>query len=323
MPKRVWTRDSLGGWHLSLIPTRLRSLLTLANAQSTIAASNERMTAIDQRLTKIEADIAALASLVRARDDRAQKKLKAGFSSLLNMVAILPQLELAGVLPPFPHQGFEITGEEAAFLFQLIRRRRPKLILELGGGSSTVLFAAALRANGSGRLVSIEHDEAHAKLTAQLLEQAELSDRVEQVVAPLAPCTAGGRTTSWYDLEAFLRRLDDKVDLLFVDGPPGKMQSLSRYPALPMLAAHLAPHALVFVDDGGRDDEIAMIERWRELEGVGFRSEALDFLPHAPVLLTMESAESRIAELRAAREGQAGSAEDSFPSFGERRSGVS
>jgi predicted O-methyltransferase YrrM len=308
---------------LSRIPVRLRSFLTRGSARP-VDPDDERKAAIDQRLTKIEADIAALASLVRARDDRAQKKLKAGFSSLLNMVAILPQLEINGVLPPFPHQGFEITGEEAAFLFQLIRRHRPNLILELGGGSSTVLFAAALRANGSGRLISVEHDEAHAKLTAQLLDQAEISDWVEQVVAPLAPCTAGGRTSSWYDLGAFLGRLGEKVDLLFVDGPPGKIQALSRYPALPMLAPHLASHALVFVDDGGREDEVEMIERWKEIEGVSFSSEALDFLPHAPVLLTVETGDSRIAELRAAREGQAGSSgEESFEPFGERRSGVS
>ena len=81
------------------------------------------------------------------------------------------------------------------------------------------------------------------------------------------------------------------------------MQSLSRYPALPMLCPHLSPRALVIVDDGAREDEIEMVELWRELEGVGFEAESLDFLPHAPVMLTMVASESRIAELRRAREG--------------------
>ena len=46
--------------------------------------------------------------------------------------------------------------------------------MELGSGSSTVLFAAALRANGSGRVISIEHDAEHVEHTRALLEQAEL-----------------------------------------------------------------------------------------------------------------------------------------------------
>jgi predicted O-methyltransferase YrrM len=303
---------------------RLRSLLTFG-LSDLASATNERTAAIDERLTKIEADLAALRSLVRARDDRAQKKLKAGFSSLLNMISILPQLDVGGVLPAFPHQGFEITGEEAAFLFQLIRRHRPKLIMELGGGSSTILFAAALRANGNGRLISVEHDEAHAKRTAQLLGQAELSSWVEPVLAPLVERCIGDRAFSWYDLDPLLRTFNARIDFLFIDGPPGRIQSLSRYPALPILTPHLAPGALVFVDDGARDDELQMIELWRELRDVAFESEALDFLPHAPVLLTMGGGESRVAELRLAHDEKPDQhAADSIEAFGgERRSSVS
>jgi hypothetical protein len=282
------------------------------------------MAALDERLEGIEAEIASLKRLVRLRDDRAQKKLRAGFSSLLNMIAILPELEVQGVLPPFPHTGFEITGEEAAFLFQLIRRHRPKLIMELGGGTSTLLFAAALRANGSGRLISVEHDEAHAKRTTQMIEQAELSDWVEYVDAPLVERRVGDRTFSWYAVEPRLQALSEKIDFLFVDGPPGKMQALSRYPALPVLAPHLSPTALVFVDDGDREDELQMIELWRELDGVPFESETLDFLPHTPVLLTLARKQSRVAPLHLAREEKTGrSAEDVDIYAGERRSGVS
>jgi predicted O-methyltransferase YrrM len=306
------------------MPARLRSILTLG-LSNPVAATSERMAAIDARLANIEGDIAALSALVRARDDRGQRNLKAGFSSLLNMISILPQLDVGGVLPPFPHHGFEITGEEAAFLFQLIRRHRPRLVMELGSGSSTILFAAALRANGSGRLISVEHDEAHAARTAQLLEQAELSSWVRPVIAPLVQCSVGARAFDWYGLDPLLRTFNEKIDFLFVDGPPGKMQSLSRYPALPILAPHLAPRAVVFVDDGARDDEMQMIALWHELEDVAFESEALNFLPHAPVLLTMAGGDGRVAELRLAREERAeqAAAENVGLFGGERRSGVS
>ena len=299
------------------LTARMRSLLTLGLSDR-IAENQASTLGLHDRLKKIEDDIVALRSIVRTRDDRAQKKLKAALSSLVNIISILPQLDIRGVIPPFPHQGFEITGEEAVFFFHLIRRQRPKLIMELGSGSSTVLFAAALRANGSGRVISIEHDAAHIKHTRALLEQAELSDRVHLVSAPLTEITLNGRTFQWYDLGSLLRSLTDRIDLLFVDGPPGKVQSLSRFPALPMLLPHLSPRATVVVDDGAREDEVKMVELWRGLDDVAFDAESIDFLPHAPVILTMQG-ESRIAELRLAREERADQEEREL--FG-RRSGT-
>ncbi len=284
---------------MGLLTARMRSILTLGLADR-IAELHASTLAVHGRLQRIEDDIVALRGIVRTRDDRAQTKLKAALASLVNVISILPELGIKGTVPAFPHQGFSITGEEAAFFFHLIRRQRPKLLLELGSGSSTVLFAAALRANGSGRIISVEHDAAHAERTRTLLAQAELSDRVELILAPLTDLSLNGRTFQWYDLGALMPALTEKVDLLFVDGPPGKVQSLSRYPALPLLAPHLSPRALVVVDDGAREDEVRMVEMWRDLDGVGFEVEALDFLPHAPVLLTM-GGESRVAELRRPR----------------------
>ncbi len=308
---------------LGRLSARLRSLLTLG-LSAHLGEVRANTLGLHDRLQKIEDDIVALRSLIRTRDDRAQKKLKAGFASLVNVLSILPALDIAGTLPPFPHQGFEITGEEAAFLFHFIRRHRPKVIMELGSGSSTVLFAAAVRANGSGRVISVEHDAEHARQTAAHLEQAGLADRVELVYAPLVDLALDGRTFRWYDLGTLFQTLAEKIDLLFVDGPPGKVQSLSRYPALPVLIHHLAPRAHVFVDDGAREDETRMVAMWAELDAVAFDTEALDFLPHAPILLTLAGAESRVAELRRARDGRTEAPADEVELVGiGRRSGTS
>jgi predicted O-methyltransferase YrrM len=300
---------------LSRILARVRSFFSLGLSRD--------IAAVDARLRKIEEDIAGLRGIVRTRDERAQKRLKAGLASLVNVISILPELNIKGAVPAYPHQGFEITGEEAAFLFHLIRRQRPRLVLELGSGSSTVLFAAALRANGIGRVISVEHDAAHARQTREMLEQADLSDRVELIHAPLVEVTVNGRSFQWYDLSRRLETLGEKIDFLFVDGPPGKMQSLSRYPALPILMLHLSPRALVFVDDGAREDERKMVAMWRAADSFAFESEALDFLPHAPVLLTM-AGESRVAELRRAREERTDLPGDDIELFSPgRRSGTS
>ncbi len=177
-------RSNPGVVALGRLAAHLRSFFTLGLAGD-LAAVDKKARTIDARLAKIEEDLVALRTIVRTRDDRAQQRLKAALASLTNVISILPELNVKGAVPTFPHQGFEITGEEAAFLFHLVRRHRPKLILELGSGSSTVLFAAALRANGAGRVISVEHDALHARHTAQLLEQAGLSDRVELMLAPL------------------------------------------------------------------------------------------------------------------------------------------
>src|SRR5262245_37885881 len=225
---------------------RLRSILTLGLA--------DRIIDTHTRLARVEDDIVTLRKVVRTRDERAQQRMKAAMGSLTNLLSILPEMNIKGLIPPFPHQGFTITGEEAAFFFHLIRRHRPRLVLELGSGSSTVLFAAALRANGVGRVVSIEHDGEHVERTRAMLERADLLDRVELAHAPLGDLAPNGRTFQWYDLGANLGPLTEKIDFLFVDGPPGKVQTLSRSPAMPMLASHLAPRALVVADDGARDD---------------------------------------------------------------------
>src|SRR5688500_15269224 len=250
---------------------------------------------------RVGPEIDAVRSLVASEAERAQRKLRAGLSSAVNLLAILPQLKIEGVVPHFSHHGWEATGELAAFLFYLVRRHRPNLIFELGSGSSTILLAAAARANGRGRVISIEHDPLHRERTAQSLEQTELADWVQLVETPLVEQQFGDRAVQWYHLAPLLRNLPEKIDLLFIDGPPGRIQPLSRYPALPVLGPRLSPQALVVVDDGGRQDETRMIELWRELD-MPFDSETLSFLPRSPILLKMGAKEAEIAELRRIKE---------------------
>ena len=77
------------------------------------------------------------------------------------------------------------------------------------------------------------------------------------VHAPLEPWAGGAR---WYS-RAWVEALP-LIDVLVVDGPPGTIGPLARYPALPALAAKLSPGAVVIVDDAHRPDEQAMVARW-------------------------------------------------------------
>lgn len=73
-------------------------------------------------------------------------------------------------------------------LYEFVRRERPAEVLELGfaHGVSTVYLAAALEANGEGRLVSVDNLSAHDRdpSAADLIARAGLAHRVELVYEP-------------------------------------------------------------------------------------------------------------------------------------------
>lgn len=141
----------------------------------------------------------------------------------------------------------------------LIRRERPRLVLELGSGVSTLVSAYALHASG-GRLVSLEHDAFFQQTTLAYLAEHDLSDVAEVINAPLRSVRIDTADWLWYDT-AFLDTLPP-VDLLIVDGPPATVQSGARYPALPLLFGRLSDSALILIDDCGREADAAMVRRW-------------------------------------------------------------
>jgi predicted O-methyltransferase YrrM len=174
---------------------------------------------------------------------------------------------------PMPTSGgFALNPTDLLDLLHLIRTRRPRLVLELGSGTSTVWIAYALEQVG-GRLVSLDHDPGYAEKTrAQLaahgLTVAEVRD------APLRPVVLDGRSFPWYDTEA-LADLHE-VDLLLIDGPPEKTGPDARYPAMRVLEDRLADAATVVFDDAHRHDEQIALRRWVEtIEGLTQEGEAL------------------------------------------------
>jgi predicted O-methyltransferase YrrM len=146
-------------------------------------------------------------------------------------------------------------------LITVVLARRPRVVVETGSGTSTVIIAACLQRLGGGHLWSLEHLPRFAGETRAMLEARGLADWATVVDAPLADVRIGDGTWSWYDLAGF--PVGGPIEILFVDGPPGDTGPLARYPALPMLLDRLAPGAAVLVDDGARPDERAMIARWR------------------------------------------------------------
>lgn len=157
-----------------------------------------------------------------------------------------------------------IDGFHAKALVQRLVEHRPRVIVELGSGSTTVLIAQTLKALGLDDVfhLSVDHDARYLELSRRWAGLAGLADRVKFLHAPLAPCEHSA--TPWYSGVAAALG-GRKVDFLLVDGPPAYQSGLelARYPALPALHHCLAEHCTVILDDANRPGERSGIERWR------------------------------------------------------------
>ncbi|GAA2623254.1 O-methyltransferase [Paractinoplanes durhamensis] len=175
---------------------------------------------------------------------------------------------------PMPTSGgFALNPTDLLALLHIIHTRRPKLVLELGSGTSTVWIAYALEKAG-GKLISLDHDAAYAEKTRIALAAHGLTAVAEVRDAPLCPVVLDGRTFPWYDTEAVADL--NEVDLLLIDGPPEKTGKDARYPAMRVLEDRLADTATVVFDDAHRQDEAEALRRWVEMiEGLTQEGEAL------------------------------------------------
>jgi hypothetical protein len=151
------------------------------------------------------------------------------------------------------------------------QRRR---IVELGSGTSTVLLARLLREQDrGGTLHAVEHHAGWADRVNEMLAAEDLSSVARVTLAPLAPHPHGQDGLPWYDASALAAVLAGApVEVLIVDGPPAfePGDALARYPALPACLPHLAPDAVVVLDDVIRAGEAEIVERWEALSPYRF-----------------------------------------------------
>ena len=159
---------------------------------------------------------------------------------------------------PFPIN--PLFGEQ---IVSTLVEERPRLVVECGSGSSTVLMAACLRELGQGRLIALEHDARWAGMTESLLASRELDEVARVVEAPLEKRAIDGLEFEWYS-DVLEQHIDGDIDVLVVDGPPGATGPRARYPAVPLLKEALSPTGVILLDDANRTDEQWIGKKWAE-----------------------------------------------------------
>jgi predicted O-methyltransferase YrrM len=166
--------------------------------------------------------------------------------------------DLKAPLPEF--RGWAASPDFLRILMAQILKNKPRILVELGSGSSTIISAHCMKTNGIGQVLSFDHDENYYRTTSENIKFYGLDKFAEVVHAPLKNYKIKGVNYLWYDTEMI--KSGGPIEMLVVDGPPARLQKNARYPALPLLVEQLADKALIIVDDYIRQDEQQMVALW-------------------------------------------------------------
>jgi predicted O-methyltransferase YrrM len=174
-----------------------------------------------------------------------------GVYSFIDRPAIpLTLMQDYGVGPEFAHQ-----------LILEILKQNPKAILDIGSGLSSILSGLVLKKTGQGHVYSLEHSDIYADKTRQNIGLHGLEDWVTLIRAPLKTYDLKGKQWLWYDLEKLPKEV--AYDLVIVDGPPGTIQNMARYPAFPLIFDRFNAGAVLMVDDADRPEDQQIISQWK------------------------------------------------------------
>lgn len=139
-----------------------------------------------------------------------------------------------------------VTPEAGRLLYALVRATRPTTVVEFGMsfGISAVHLAAAVRDNGSGRVVTTELSAAKIAAARQTFADTGLDDVI---------------TILEGDALATLAELDGPVDFVLLDG----WKDLY-LPVIELLEPRLSTGALVVADNTGAADTQPYLDRVRD-----------------------------------------------------------
>lgn len=260
---------------ITQINPALEHLAHLAEEQrDTASGLNRQIQDLSGQIpTRISSQIAGQISTLDSRNDQRQ-------ITLLQEVEALHQLyQQRGFHGFFPLLGgWAMDPSGMLGTMRLAADLKPSLIVECGSGTSTLWLCELLERHGHGSVVSLEHEPIYADATRNALRESGLEHRADIRHTPLEDRRIGDESFQWYSASSsdFEK---GAIDLLLVDGPPGKSGHLARYPALPLLVDALADGAHIVLDDAGRPDEQESTARWlaefpglRDLGLIGARS---------------------------------------------------
>lgn len=195
------------------------------------------------------------------------------FKCMLRPLELLEDIKASQALAPLtrkylPWTDSALRPATVQMILNDIVVNRKKIIVELGGGISTIYICrllTQLKSDGIQRkLYCVEHDGQWAQILKKILLEENIStDLFEILHCPLEPYSSENKTP-WYSQNAALASINS-VDLLLVDGPPAyrKDIEMAREPALPYFEKSLSGDASIYLDDIDRTAERIIAINWQ------------------------------------------------------------
>ena len=208
---------------------------------------------VEEELMKrmLQAQLNIIIDFTRKSSDNLYKQLEALYS-LNNFLR--PEY-------PFPPmRGWPISPDFGLLIMEEIFSKKPDNITDLGSGVSTLISAYSCKKMGKGTVTSLEHEKEYYEKTRETLRKHKLEEYVNLVLAPLVKTELNEKEYHWYDIGSL--KIDRKIDILIVDGPPGKTGIDTRFPAYDKLSKYFAKDISILIDDANRKEETDMVNTW-------------------------------------------------------------
>lgn len=163
---------------------------------------------------------------------------------------------------PFPPTGdWAATADYIKEIFISILVNKPKVILEIGSGVSSLYIGQLIKEHKLDCvLYSLENASSFAEISKNNNALYGVEKQVKLTLSEIKKHTINNKEWLWYDT-AFLKEIG-KIDMLLVDGPSMLLQKTARYPAMPLVFEHLSKGASILIDDYNRPDEQKMVRMW-------------------------------------------------------------
>jgi hypothetical protein len=188
------------------------------------------------------------------------KEQEKSYCQIESLFSLFSFLKINRPLPLM--RGWAISPDFANIIVDQIKQYKPKVIVDLGSGMSTLISGYLLKEQGYGKVFAFDHDEKFVQTTRQMIIKHGVDDAVEIIHAPIKEIILNNKTFLYYDIDKFANLKN--IDILIVDGPPERIQKFARYPALPALFNKLSSRAIILVDDAVGVDIREAVKKWQD-----------------------------------------------------------
>lgn len=171
--------------------------------------------------------------------------------------ALMRRLRLASDTLPLGG-GWYPSDQVLGATLDCVAGHRCDRVVVLGGGLSVPVLASVI--GDKGTIWMVEHDYRVIEITLEMMKSLDGQTDLRVMEAELQDYD---ERTLWYDRH-LLRELPERLDLIFIDGPPHFCGRTPRYPAGPELFHKLSGDGSVVLDKAARAKEKKTLMRWAE-----------------------------------------------------------